>query len=178
MNPFLPRKYPLSHQGRKGEKKEEDRKKKRKKKGIGSKTRRLEEGGCRNTPTRSHTCYPLPQAFLEPGASNFTSTGDVECQVHPTSMMSQAGTKWDHGYIVMAFFERLQTSQLFLRDCTLVNDSLPLFLLLPNLVADEMARDGEGAVDKSIFKVASTGHSPLLIKTADDKVGELLARLR
>eukprot|EP01063_Lacrimia_lanifica_P026477 TRINITY_DN3573_c3_g1_i1.p1 TRINITY_DN3573_c3_g1~~TRINITY_DN3573_c3_g1_i1.p1 ORF type:complete len:1288 (+),score=504.95 TRINITY_DN3573_c3_g1_i1:352-3864(+) len=88
----------------------------------------------------------LNLSFLPPGArtlGDIAGTGGPMSQCHPSSLLADLGApvaRKGRGapvastpqLFVVGWFERLKTSKVFLRDCSLVRDALPLLLLLPH----------------------------------------------
>ena len=170
----------------------------------------------------------LSISFTSPTSKKVNSLhGGVACSVHPSSLLSMiesAGndrTLWrsykhllqgqnndevveefvldqPDKIFILCWFERLKTSDVYLRDCTLLSDPLPLLLLLPgvhqrginsvgNLKSEEKNASSPYAEDPTIFSVqggvASQGgdggtSDQLLLKAKDETTAHLLFDLR
>lgn len=169
----------------------------------------------------------LSISFTSPTSKKVNSLhGGVACSVHPSSLLSMiesAGndrTLWrsykhllqghdndevvesfvlDHPdkIFVLCWFERLKTSDVYLRDCTILTDPLPLLLLLPGVhqrdnnskgnLKSEEKHASPYAEDPTIFSVqggvASQGgdgetNDSLLLKAKDETTAHLLFDLR
>lgn len=185
-----------------------------------------------NTPLLSAIlAASLNISFLPPGNKKLSSVhGGSLCSTHPSSLLSMleslgdANALWkryrhllrnDNHPIVESFvldqpdklfivgwFERLKTSDVYLRDCSLISDPLPMILLLPGIrqrgdTKRSLAKGDEVspfANDPTIFEVigckAGFGgitHNPrqknlatssLLLKVRDDNTARLLSDLR
>jgi len=185
-----------------------------------------------NTPLLSAIlAASLNISFLPPGNKKLSSVhGGSLCSTHPSSLLSMleslgdANALWkryrhllrnDNHPIVESFvldqpdklfivgwFERLKTSDVYLRDCSLISDPLPMILLLPGIrqrgdTKRSLAKGDEVspfANDPTIFEVIgckagfggitnnprqkNLATSSLLLKVRDDNTARLLGDLR
>ena len=172
----------------------------------------------------------LSISFTSPGHRKLCSSrGGLACSVHPSSLLSMiesAGNermlwkKYKHlltgqtpdqaveqfvldypdKIFILGWFERLKTSELYLRDCTLFSDPLPLLLLLPGVqqrsIGDKINFNKKGkTADPTIFELlggkssqggdwqkdagSSDSQEPtLLLKVQDEDTAQMLSELR
>ncbi|KAL7541091.1 hypothetical protein ACHAXR_012593 [Thalassiosira sp. AJA248-18] len=168
----------------------------------------------------------LSISFTSPTSQKLCSLqGGSACSVHPSSLLSMiesAGnerTLWKQALhllrsqcndeivkkfvldcpdkiFILGWFERLKTSQLYLRDCTLFSDPLPLLLFLPGVKqrginSQKKSESFPFSEDSTIFEVIGgksseggdshkqTKNKPtLLLKAQDEAIAQLLNILR
>ena len=180
----------------------------------------------------------LSISFTSPSSKKVCSLhGGSECSIHPSSLLSMiemAGNErmlWrnykhllqdrkndeivekfvldcPNKIFIIGWFERLKTSDVYLRDCTLLSDPLPLLLLLPGIhqrgvsgkrdeqKSKEQSSASPFAEDATIFEVVGgkssqggdshrqsnsikdTTQPMLLLKVKDDKTAQALSSLR
>ena len=170
----------------------------------------------------------LSISFTSPTSKKVNSLhGGVACSVHPSSLLSMIESAGNDRMLwksykhllqdrnndevveefvldqpdkifILCWFERLKTSDVYLRDCTLLSDPMPLLLLLPGVhqrginskgsqKSEEKNVNSPYAEDPTIFAVqggvASQGgdgdsNNPLLLKAKDETTARLLFDLR
>ena len=161
----------------------------------------------------------LSISFTAPGTKKLSSLGGgVPCSVHPSSLcvaVEDAGNermlwkKYRHllrGHednrvveefvvdepekvFIVGWFERLKTSDVYLRDVSLIRDPLPLLLLLPGVErrGEGSAADGGSPVFEVVGGKSSQGGESgadqsqgkrLLLKANDARTADLLLALR
>ena len=171
----------------------------------------------------------LSLSFTSPRSKKLCSLhGGSDCSVHPSSLLSMieaAGNErmlwrqYKHllrsrsndpiveefvldspdKILILGWFERLKTREVYLRDATLFSDPLPLLLLLPGItqrgVGGKKHNSASFSDDPTIFEVlggkASQGgdahnqgdnneskHPTLLLKVKDESTAKLLSSLR
>jgi len=169
----------------------------------------------------------LSISFTSPTSKKVNSLhGGVACSVHPSSLLSMIESAGNDRMLwksykhllqdqnndevveefvldqpdkifILCWFERLKTSDVYLRDCTLLSDPLPLLLLLPGVhqrgikanstLKSEEKNTSPYADDPTIFAVqggvASQGgdsdsNGSLLLKAKDETTAHLLFDLR
>jgi len=166
----------------------------------------------------------LSISFSSPSSQKLCSLrGGSACSVHPSSLLSMvesAGNErmlwrkykhllrsqnnekvveefvldYPHKIFIFGWFERLKTTEVYLRDCTLFSDPLPLLLLLPGVRQRGVSSVSNHKADKSfadeptIFELlggvssqggdSDTQQSMLLLKVRDVTTARLLNNLR
>lgn len=150
-------------------------------------------------------------SFTSPRSRKICSLrGGSSCSVHPSSLLTSLEAAGDERMLwrtykhlmrspspdpvvekfvldhpdklfIVGWFERLKTSDVYLRDCTLFSDPLPLLLFLPSV----QNRPKDPTVFEVIGGKASHGgnaekgdHPTLLLKVNDERSSRLLISLR
>ena len=109
--------------------------------------------------------------------------GGAKCDLHPGSLISDKNLykrkNKQPGLWMVCYFDRMRTSSVYLRDNTLIHDSLPLFLLAPQVEERGDGPAATGAASSQTLFELQDGHGTCgLLFAVPKAAGGLLSSVR